>query len=238
MLRLPIVGVMGSGSEPHEAEAAAGLADACNARAAERRYRGADERNVVRNRNIASRIAGLAVALGLSGLPFPSSAYGRPDKPRSAKKGRFDDVSRRAMAVLAGRSFEFWADREVGGSGGCETPPESEFQSIPPKLMGAVAFSKDGRAVVLTLAGKFVTPTGKTARSVSLPCLTDGDDGSAVYESSTNFLSLRVSVDGSPERAELKFFGSGLCVTGWTRGTLRELARAPDRRERPNVSDR
>jgi hypothetical protein len=167
----------------------------------------------VRNQGISSRIARLALILGLCGLPSLSCGYGRPNKPSSVKQSRYEDLPPSVVSSLAGRSFEYWADREVRVSGGCDTP-ESQFRTIPHQLRCTVAFSQDGRAIDLTLADKTVGP-------VSLDGLRDRQDGSAIYQSSTSFLAFRVSIDGSSVRAELTFHGSGVCVVRRTRGTLR-----------------
>ena len=133
---------------------------------------------------------------------------------------RYEDLPPSVVSALAGRSFEYWADRELRVSGECDTP-ESRFRTIPHQLRCTVAFSQDGRAIDLMLADK-------TAGPVSLHGLRDREDGSAVYQSSTSFLSFRVSNDGSSVRAELTFHGSGVCVVTRTRGTLR-LGPAPGR---------
>ncbi len=179
---------------------------------------------VVRVRRISPSIIGLALVLALCGLPSRSVGYGWPWKPNPARQSRYEHLTPSAMSALAGRSFEYWADRELHGPGQCDTP-ESDFRGITPRLKGAVTFSLDGRAIDLTLADKAPGP-------VPLPGLRDRRDGSAVYSSSTLLVSFRVSIGGSPVSAELSFHGFGLCVTSRTRGTLR-LAPAPNRSDVP-----
>ena len=133
------------------------------------------------------------------------------------------------MSALAGRSFEYWADRELHGPGQCDTP-ESDFRGITPQIKGAVTFSRDGRAIDLALADKAVSP-------ISLPGLRDRRDGSTAYLSSTVLISFRVPINGSPVSAELTFHGFGQCVVRRTRGTLR-LASTPNRNGVQNISGR
>jgi hypothetical protein len=188
----------------------------------------------VRNQWISPGIAGLALVLGLCGLPSRTSGHGSPPAtPHPEKQDRYTDLHPAAVAALAGRSFEYWADRELHGPRRCETP-ESQFRAITPQLRGTVAFSPDGRAIVLKVVGD-------TSAPVSLGGQRDRRDGSIVYTSSKSFLAFRVSIvvsiDGSPASAELTFHGSGLCVTGRTRGTLRP-APPPERRGVQNTSHR
>jgi len=174
----------------------------------------------VRTWRNSSQIVGLVLVFALCGLPSRSVGWGLARRPSPLRQSRYDQLPPSAMSGLVGRSFEYWADRELHGPGECDTP-ESDFRAIAPQLKGAVAFSRDGRAIDLTLAGR-------TASSISLHGLRDRLDGSAVYLSSTVFVSFRVSIDSSPLSAELTFHGFGQCVVARTRGTLR-LASAADR---------
>jgi len=158
----------------------------------------------------SSRIAGLALLVGLCGLPSRSAGWGYP--PRPLKQSRYEELSASAVSALAGRTFEYWADREHPGTGRCDTS-EADFRAITPQLKCAVKFSRDGRAIDLTLADD-------TSGLLPMQGRRDRTDGTAIYFPSTSLLSFRVLIDGSPMKAELTFHGSGLCIVRRTRGTL------------------
>jgi len=132
---------------------------------------------------------------------------------RQEVQAREEDLPLAATQPVAGRKFEYWADRELHGSRKCETP-ESQFRGIAPELRGVVVFSRDGRTVE-------VTPASKGATAVSLQGHRN-HDGTVLYQSlSSSFLTLRVAINGEMINAELTFLGSGVCVASRTRGELR-----------------
>ena len=169
-------------------------------------------------RVISSRIAGLALALGLCGLACRSA--GSQNRPTPVNQARDVDLSPAMASALAGRSFEYWTDRELPGSSSrCDTP-ESAFRASKPMLGCTVTFSEDGRAIHMTRADR--------ADAVSLHGHQDRADGGAFYRSESWMTEFRVSLGGSLLRAELTDRGSGVCVVARTRGTLRlASARAP-----------